>query len=71
MRGFLEAGLLDEMVLTTVPVVLGQGISLFDGLSKEIKCEVVGSQTVEGLVATWWRVLYGEVDTSGRLIASE
>jgi dihydrofolate reductase len=68
-RNFIEAGLLDEMILTTVPVVLGRGISLFGGLKREIKCEVVGSEVVEGLVATRWKLLYGEVDENGGLKA--
>lgn len=38
----LARGLLDELVLTTVPVVLGSdGLSQFGGLEREVACEVV------------------------------
>lgn len=70
-RSFLARGLLDELVLTTVPVVLGSGISLFGGLEREVACEVVAVEVVEGLVAVRYRVVYGEVDAVGRLIKTD
>lgn len=67
-RSFLERGLLDELVLTTVPVVLGSGISLFGGLKREVACETTGVEVVEGLVSVRYRVAYGLVDEAGRLV---
>ena len=34
-RNFLEADLIDEMILTTIPILLGGGSSLFSELPKE------------------------------------
>ncbi|KIX04363.1 uncharacterized protein Z518_05231 [Rhinocladiella mackenziei CBS 650.93] len=67
-RSFLEAGLLDELVLTTVPVVLGKGISLFAGLQREMRCEVMGVRRMERLVGVRYKVVYGEIDERGRLV---
>jgi len=38
-QSFLKEDLIDEMVITTVPIVLGQGISLFGNLGTQIKFE--------------------------------
>jgi len=38
---FLEAGLLDEMILDIEPIILGQGISLFTGLTKQPRCKLL------------------------------
>lgn len=38
-RQCLKLGLVDEIVLTMVPLLLGDGISLFGGLGKRIKLE--------------------------------
>ena len=36
-RGFLQRDMIDEMIITTIPVVLGSGIPLFGGTGKELK----------------------------------
>lgn len=66
-RGFLERGLVDEMVLTTVPVLLGDGrgggMSLWGGLNldgegkRDLKWEVVGCEVMDGLVGLRYRAL--------------
>ncbi|MEU4800473.1 dihydrofolate reductase family protein [Streptomyces sp. NPDC023327] len=33
MRQFIDAGLLDELQIHLVPLVLGSGVRLFDGVS--------------------------------------
>lgn len=38
-QSFLKEELIDEMLITTVPIILGQGISLFGNLGTEIKFE--------------------------------
>lgn len=41
-RSALEAGLVEELTLTMLPVVLGDGIRLFDGLSDSLLLEFTG-----------------------------
>ena len=40
---FLYEGLVDEVPLFLVPVILGEGIPLFTGLSREISLQLVGT----------------------------
>jgi dihydrofolate reductase len=42
---FLKEDLIDEMVLTTIPVLLGGGASLFKELPNELKFELIGTRT--------------------------
>jgi dihydrofolate reductase len=42
-QAFLEAGLIDEMIITRIPVVLGQGIPLFSPLSGEHELRHIGT----------------------------
>lgn len=52
---FLEARLVDELTISTVPVTLGHGIRLFQG-GAEQRFEVVRSKAYpSGLVQTTWR----------------
>ena len=44
-RNFLKEDLIDEMVLTTIPVLLGSGSLLFGELPKELKFELIGTKT--------------------------
>lgn len=44
-RNFLKEDLIDEMVLTTIPVVLGGGASLFTELPNELTFELIGTKT--------------------------
>lgn len=61
-RTFLKKNLVDEIVLCTVPVILGSGISLFGGLDiqADVKCETIASELMDGLVATRYRVVIGD-----------
>lgn len=43
-QGFLKEDLIDEMIITIFPVVLGGGISLFSELPKELVFELVDSK---------------------------
>ena len=44
-RNFLKEDLIDEMVLTTIPILLGGGSSLFAELPNELKFELIGTKT--------------------------
>ena len=47
-RQALNAGLVDEITATFLPVLLGQGIRLFDDLSSATKLQFVGHRAHEG-----------------------
>jgi dihydrofolate reductase len=57
-RGFLDAGLIQSLTITRVPVLLGSGIPLFGGVSREVRLEHVSTQAYpSGLVKSEYRVL--------------
>lgn len=43
-RNFLKEDLIDEMFITTIPILLGGGISLFDELPNPIEFELVSTK---------------------------
>lgn len=47
-RSALDAGLVDEITVTVVPIVIGAGIPLFAGVSRHHPLELVGHRTVAG-----------------------
>jgi dihydrofolate reductase len=50
-RGFLDAGLLDRLIVSTVPVIIGDGISLFGRTRTDIRLALVRTRTyATGLV---------------------
>jgi len=44
-RNFLKEDLIDEMVLTTIPILLGGGSSLFSELPNQLNFELIGTKT--------------------------
>lgn len=60
---FLRAGLINELIVTTIPVLLGKGIPLFGSLDESIKLELLHSQTLLGqLVMSRYRLKDKETD---------
>lgn len=55
-QSFLREGLIDEMVITVFPVLLGGGHSLFGALPKELNFELIRSEVHLGkLVQNYYR----------------
>ncbi len=44
-RNFLKADLIDNIIITTIPILLGGGSPLFSELPKELKFELIKSKT--------------------------
>ncbi|MGH3753225.1 MAG: dihydrofolate reductase family protein [Pseudonocardiaceae bacterium] len=58
MRTFLAAGLIGELTLSRVPVLIGQGPSLFGPLPSDVDLEYVCTEVLTGgMVQTTYRVL--------------
>ncbi|MBI6898830.1 dihydrofolate reductase [Pseudomonas putida] len=57
-QGFLREGLVDEMTITRIPVLLGQGIPLFGGLAKDVLLQHMKTTSYEsGFVQSTYRVV--------------
>jgi dihydrofolate reductase len=55
-QSFLKEDLIDELSLTTIPILLGSGSSLFGGLDKEMTFDLVKSEIfLDALVQTTYR----------------
>ncbi len=50
-RNFLKEDLIDEITLTTIPVLLGGGTPLFTELPNELKFEPIATQTYLNQIA--------------------
>jgi dihydrofolate reductase len=56
-QGFLRAGLVQRLIITRVPVLIGEGIPLFGALGRDIKLRHVATQHYRsGLVKTEYHV---------------
>jgi dihydrofolate reductase len=54
---FLKAGLIQEMIITTIPVLIGSGIPLFGPSDRDIKLEHLETQAfANGLIQSKYRV---------------
>ncbi len=57
-RRFLRAGLIRDLILTHIPILLGDGIPLFGSLSKDFPLEHISTRVYpNGLVQSHYRVL--------------
>lgn len=56
---FLDAGLIDRMTITRVPVIIGDGIPLFGPTGRDVRLEHLLTRTYpSGLVTTEYRVAH-------------
>ena len=66
-RGFLDGGFIDSLVLTRVPIILGSGISLFDGLQSEVGLDHIMTRSFDsGLVQSEYRVAHTNAESGPR-----
>lgn len=57
---FLRHGLIDEMTITTAPVLLGEGLQLFGALPGDVRLTLLGTSVLAGgMVSSRYRVLHG------------
>jgi dihydrofolate reductase len=57
-QSFLRAGLIEDMVITTVPVLIGAGRPLFGSLPRDVSLRLVASRAFpSGLVQSTYRLL--------------
>ena len=57
-QGFLNAGLIDEIIITRIPILIGQGIPLFGKLDKDIELRHINTQSFEnGIVQSKYEVI--------------
>lgn len=59
---FLHAGLINEITLTQIPVLLGNGLPLFAALGREIALELIESRSADnGFVQSQYRLIYSDM----------
>lgn len=57
-QGFLRAGLINEMIITTIPILLGAGILLFGQLVSDIHLQLVTSRAYSnGFIQTKYKII--------------
>lgn len=55
---FLREGLVDEITLTAIPILIGEGLPLFGVLNKDIKLELICSRSFKnGLTQNKYKIL--------------
>jgi len=54
---FVNHGIVDEIILSIVPIVIGKGIPLFQNIQKETKLELVKTTNYDKLVEIHYKVL--------------
>ena len=57
LSAFLWHKLVNEIILSIIPIILGNGISLFQNINQEIKLELIKTTKYSGLVELHYEVL--------------
>ena len=64
---FLRESLVDEMTITTIPILLGEGLPLFGKLEKDVRLELIKSQSFKnGFVQNKYGILREFQDKKSR-----
>ena len=64
-QSFLNEGLIDDLIITTLPVLIGRGIPLFGNTTKDIHLELINTrQYPSGLAQSHYRVLVNPAQSS-------
>ena len=53
---FLKMGVVDEIIITVIPVLLGKGVPLFQNIENETKLELVKTEQYDQLVDLHYKV---------------
>lgn len=57
-QSFLREGLVDHLILTRIPILIGEGVPLFGPLEKDVRLEVAATQHWDNhIVQTHYRVV--------------
>lgn len=57
-QSFLQAGLINDLIITRVPILIGSGIPLFGFLSQDVKLHHLQTRSFpSGLVQTHYQVI--------------
>lgn len=64
-QGFLNAGLINELIITRVPILIGTGVPLFGPVNHDIKLETVATRQFDnGFVQSRYRIADGEASAT-------
>lgn len=64
-QAFLDAGLIDELIITRIPVVLGQGIALFSQAGRERHLRHIATRASDnGFVQSQYQVLNAPIEVA-------
>jgi dihydrofolate reductase len=57
-QGFLRAGLIQRLIVTRVPVLIGEGVPLFGALPRDVRLQHVATRSYQsGLVQSEYRIM--------------
>ncbi|MFA9374071.1 MAG: dihydrofolate reductase family protein [Poseidonibacter sp.] len=54
-QNFLESDLIDEMIITTIPILLGEGTPLFAHLTNRLNFECISSSVEKGIAQSHYK----------------